>query len=94
MNISYDRTTVSFKTEPEELFEAEKSGAKSNTVRILDLDEWRSLKNRPQKIIIQHQQEVFLRDITNIHFGGVILGKVIAIFSWQHKEAEVAEDGS
>jgi hypothetical protein len=39
-------------------------------------------------------EEVFLRAITNIHFGGVILGKVIAIFSWQHKEKEVAEDGS
>lgn len=84
MKISNDGKRVSFKTEPEELFLAEKSGAKSNTVRILDLEEWRLLKRYdPKKIIIQYQQEIFLRTLTNIHFGGMILGKVIAIFSWR-----------
>lgn len=87
MNISHDGTTVSFETESEELFLAEKTGAKPNTVRILDLEEWRLLKRYdPKKIIIQHQQEVFLRTITNIHFGGLILGKVLAILSWQGNE--------
>jgi hypothetical protein len=86
MNISADRSTVRFKTEPEELFLAEKSGTKSNTVRILDIDEWRQLKEQdPKKIIIQYQQEIFLRTLSNIHFGGVILGKVIAIFSWTNE---------
>jgi hypothetical protein len=87
MNISYDGVTVSFKTEPEELFLAEKSGAKSNTVRILDLDEWKRINSRPpKKIIIQNQQEVFLRTLTHIYRAGVLLGKVIVIFSWTHEK--------
>jgi hypothetical protein len=90
MKISPDGKTVSFKTEPKELFLAEKSGIKSNTVRILDIDEWLQLKEKdPKKIIIQCQQEIFLRTLSNIHFGGVILGKVIAIFSWRNEEEEL-----
>lgn len=87
MKIDHDGTTVTFKTEPEELFLAEKSGAKSNTVRFLDLDEWRlSKKSNPKKIIVQYKQEIFLRTLTSIYFGGVVLGKVLAIFSWQSNE--------
>lgn len=83
MNISHDGISVRFKTEPEEVFLAEKSGAKSNTVRILDLDEWQRLKKcDPKKIIIQYKHEIFLRTLTNIHFGGSIFGKVFVIFSW------------
>jgi hypothetical protein len=87
MNISPDGVTVHFKTEPEELFLAEKSGAKSNTVRILDLDDWKRINSSPpKKIIIQNQQEVILRTLTHICRAGVLLGKVIVIFSWTHEK--------
>jgi hypothetical protein len=87
MNIGPDGNSVRFQTKSKELFEAEKSGAKSNTVRIMDLEEWRLLRKcDPKKIIIQHQQEIFLRTITNIHYGGVLLGKVLGIISWQGNE--------
>lgn len=88
MNISPDGVTVRFKTEPESLFEVEKSGAKPNTVRILDDQyEYQQLKKgNPKRIIIQHQQEIFLRAITNIHVTENVFGKVIVIFSWARLE--------
>lgn len=87
MNISPDGMTVRFKTEPEELFEAEKSGAKPNTVRILDKYECEELeKKNPKKIIIQHQQEIFLRTITHIHVTKFFFGKTIVIFSWTNEK--------
>jgi hypothetical protein len=93
MKISHDGTTVSFKTEPEELFLAEKSDAKSNTVRILDIDEYHQLRKAdPKKIIIQHQQEVFLRTLTHRHVTEIIFGKVIVVFSWRHKVMELLHD--
>ena len=83
MNISPDGYTVRFKTEQKELFEAEKSGVKSNTVRILDYYEYKQLKKRnPKMIIIQRQQEIFLRAITHMHFTEIIFGKVIVVISW------------
>ena len=88
MNISYDGSTVSFKTEPEELFLAEKSGAKLNTVRILDVSEANQIKCPPKKIIIQYQQEIFLRQLTHICIAGEALGKAIVIFSWANERAE------
>lgn len=96
MKISHDGTTVSFKTKPEELFQLEKSGAKSNTVRILDYDEYQQLKkSNPKKIIIQYQQEIFLRTITNIYVTEDVLGKVIVVFSWTNKsKKKETEDGS
>lgn len=93
MKINYDRKTVSFKTEPEELFEAEKSGAKSNTVRILDAAEADRIKrDPPAKIIIQYDQEIFLRTLTNICEVGDMLGKVIVIFSWKPQPASNETD--
>ena len=87
MNISPDGMTVRFKTEPEELFQLEQSGVKSNTVRILDYSEYQQLKkNNPKKIIIQYQQEIFLRTITNIYVTEDVLGKVIVIFSWTNEK--------
>ena len=87
MNINSDGTTVRFKTEPEWLFRAEKSGAKSNTVRLIDEDEFKQLKKkRLVKITIQHQQEIFIRDITHVYVSEMILGKHLAIFSWAHNE--------
>ena len=87
MNISYDGTSVSFKTEPEELFEAEKSGAKPNTVRIVDQDKYlRLVKANPKKIFIQHQQEIFLRTITHVHATEGVFGKVIVVISWRNEE--------
>jgi hypothetical protein len=86
MRISHDGSTVSFKTEPKELFEAEKSGAKPNTVRIVDQDEYiRLVKANPKKIIVQHQQEIFLRTITNIHATEGVFGKVIVVISWKNE---------
>jgi hypothetical protein len=78
--------TVRFKTDPESLFEAEKSGAKPNTVRILDAYEADLIRcNPPTKIIIQHQQEIFQRTLTDINLNYNVLGKVIAIFSWTNE---------
>lgn len=87
MNISPDGVSVRFKTEPEELFEAEKSGAKPNTVRIVDQDEYlRLVKANPKKILIQHQQEIFLRTITNVHATEGVFGKVIVVISWTNEK--------
>ena len=87
MNISHDGTIVSFKTEPKELFLAEKSGAKSNIVCILDKDEYQQLRKAdPKKIIIQYEQEVFLRTKTNLYVIEDVFGKVIFIFNWQGTE--------
>ena len=87
MNISPDGMTVRFKTEPESLFEAEKSGAKQNTVRIMDVYEADQIRRKPpKKIFIQHQQEIFLRTLTHIHFNYNVLGKVIVIFSWTNEK--------
>ena len=86
MKISHDGTTVTFKTGPKVLFEAEKSGAKPNTVRILDYDEYLQLvKANPKKILIQHQQEIFLRTITHVYVTEDVLGKVIVVISWNEK---------
>jgi hypothetical protein len=85
MYISPDGVTVRFKTEPEELFLAEKSGAKPNLLCLMDFDEWSILKkHNPTKIIIQHQQEIFLRTLTNIHLEGEMLNMWVVTFSWTH----------
>jgi hypothetical protein len=90
MNISHDGITVSFKTEPEELFLAEKSGAKPNTVRIIDKDEYEMINTHPpKKIIILYQEEIFLRTLTNLHFAK-LFGKAIVIFSWAHEKHSVS----
>lgn len=87
MKISHDSTTVTFKTEPKTLFDAEKSGTKPNTVQILDAEEYHQLRKRnPKKIIIQFQQEIFLRAITNIHATKGVFGKVIVVISWTNEE--------
>jgi hypothetical protein len=90
MNISPGGYTVRFKTEPKELFEAEKSGTKPNTVRILDIDEYHQLrKHNPKKIIIQYRQEFFLRTITNVHATKVVFGKVIVVISWTNDKPPI-----
>lgn len=87
MNISHDGMTVRFKTEPKELFEVEKSGVKSNTVRIIDTYEAERIQHKPpEKIIIHYQQEMFLRTLTDVHLNYNVLGKVIAIFSWTNEK--------
>lgn len=92
MNISHDGTTVSFKTEPEEVFLAEKSGAKSNTVRIVDNDEYERLNmHTPKKIIIRYKQELFLRTLTNLYFAK-LFGNVLVIFSWEHPKKHPHSD--
>lgn len=86
MNISPDGVTVRFDIESEELFEAEKSGAKSNIVQILDEYELKQLEEcAPKKIIIQHQQEIFLRTLTHIHVTTNFFGKHIVVFSWTNE---------
>ena len=83
MNISHDGKTVSFKTVPEELFLAEKSGAKPNTVRIIDHYEYKQLKKKqPEKIMIRHKHGIFLRTLVHVYVSEMILGKYLAIFSW------------
>ena len=83
MSVSHDGKAVRFQTAPIELFEAEKSGAKSNTVRIIDAYERDRIQEKlPEKIIIQYQQEIFMRTITHVYVSEQILGKYLAIFSW------------
>lgn len=87
MNISPDGVTVRFKTETEDLFYSEKSGAKPNTVRIIDSYERQQLKKElPHKIIIQHGEEIFLRTVTHVYVSEMVLGKYIAIFSWTNEK--------
>lgn len=83
MNIRLDGMSIFVETKLEELFEAEKSGAKSNIVRIISHAEYRKLKDAaPTKIIIAHRQEGFLRAITNICATGELCSKVVAVISW------------
>ena len=87
MNISPDGKTISFKTDTDDLFMAEKSGAKPNTVRIIDSYEHEQLKKKlPSKIILQHQQEIILRTITHVYVSEQILGKYLAVFSWTNED--------
>ena len=87
MNISPDGVTVSFKTERESLFLAEKSGNKSNTVRIIDQYEYKQLKKSlPHKIMIRRQHEIFLRTLTHVYVSDMVLGQYIAIFSWTDED--------
>ena len=95
MSISPDGKTVSFKTDTDDLFMAEKSGAKPNTVRIIDSYEHEQLKKKlPHKIIIQHEQEIILRTLSHVYVSDMILGKYLAIFSWLPKfhRYSVSED--
>ena len=86
MNISPDGDTVRVHTEPEVLFIAEKTGVKPNTVRIIDANEKRQLKETtPKTIIIQFQQEIIIRTITHVYVSEMILGKYLAIFSWTNE---------
>lgn len=93
MNISPDGTTVTFKTAPKELFLAEKSGAKPNLLCLMDFDEWHLLKkHNPTKIIIQYQQELFIRTLTNIHLEGEMLNTWIVTFSWTHDQLDKKDE--
>ena len=86
MSVSFDGKTVRFKTEPDALFNSEKSGAKPNTVRIIDAYERDLIQEKlPEKIIIQHQQEIFMRTITHVYVSEQILGKYLAVFSWTNE---------
>jgi len=88
MNISPDGVTVRFTIiNDDALFNAEKSGAKSNTVRIIDqYDRERLRKQLPQKIIIQNRDEIFLRTLTNVYVSDRVLGKYLAVFSWANEK--------
>jgi len=88
MNISPDGFTVRFTIiNDDALFNAEKSGAKSNTVRIIDqYDREKLRKQLPQKILIQSQDEIFLRTLTNVYVSDRVLGKHLAVFSWANEE--------
>jgi len=87
MNVSVDGKTIRFKTESDALFNSEKSGAKPNTVRIIDAyDRDRIQEKLPEKIIVQHQQEIFMRTITHVYVSEQILGKYLAVFSWTNEK--------
>lgn len=87
MDISPDGNIIRFKTKSKELFEVEKSGAKPNTVKILDVSEADRIRHTPpEKIIIQRQRETFFRTLTDINLDYNVLDKVIAIFSWTNKK--------
>jgi len=87
MKISYDGKRVTLKTEHDDLFEAEKSGAKPNTVRIINSSDREELrKHLPQKILIQSQEEIFLRTLTNVYVSDKVLGKYLAVFSWTNEK--------
>lgn len=93
MKVSYDGT-VTFKSESEELFLVEKSGRKANIVCILDPSEYYPLTGTLLKqIIVQYGHQIFSRQISDVRVVGEALGKFLVVFSWQHKEVEVADDG-
>ena len=61
-------------------------------MRILDVSEANQIKCPPKKIVIQHGQEVFLRQLTHICIAGEALGKAIVIFSWEPRPASSETD--
>lgn len=88
MNISPDGITVRCKIIDEELFEAEKSGAKCNVMKLIDVYEFEELsKKLPEKIIVQHDQEIFLRALSHVYITDRVFGSYkFAIFSWTHNK--------
>jgi len=82
--------TVVFKSE-KKMYDLEKSGKKTNTVRVLDRDEMEKLRlseSTPTRIVIKNAvtERGFERDITDISVIGELCGKTIVVFSWKHEE--------
>ena len=88
MNISPDGVTVRFGIiDDDALYYAEKSGSKPNTVQIIDQHDREKLRKQlPQKILIQSQDDMFLRTLTNVHVSDRVLGKYLAVFSWTNEK--------
>ncbi|AJP62044.1 hypothetical protein [ANMV-1 virus] len=90
MKISPDKKSVSVECCSEEAFLAEKSGAKSNAICVLDTSEYRQLfatcaTKTPEHIVIQYKKEVILQHLTDVRKAGELCGNYIVVFSWQAK---------
>lgn len=77
-------SAVVFRSIPE-YYEKEKSGAKANTVRMLEANSIEELNSKqPTHIIIENTLtgEIFMRRLTDVSFW-----KDVTIFSWNSNEA-------
>ena len=70
------------------VYDAEESGIKSNTVRILTSTE-RTLmfKDEPQRIKIKDEvvDRSFMRELTDIRFLDTFMNHHLYVFSWKHE---------
>jgi len=88
MDLSPDGVTLRVETPNDGMFEAEKEGRKMNVDLLATLDEYHELLQKaPEKIIVSHNYELFLREISNICLIGSISGKQIVNVSWKQSTA-------
>lgn len=83
MDLSPDGKTLRVQSESSVMFNAEKSGKKTNTTLIISSED-RSLlfQQSPKKIVVGYSNELFLRDISDISTIGSLSEKLIVTISW------------
>lgn len=65
-------------------FDAERSGEKPNTVRLMDDREWAEIQAADLTgVVIAFDERTFTRRLTGIFDLGPLLGKHLVIFCWE-----------
>ena len=91
MSISPDGKVIRVFTLSPYTFAIEKSGRKANAIIRLNTDEYRKIiSTPPKKIVIQHEQAIFTRTITDITLIEEILEEYIVNVSWEQHTTEHA----
>lgn len=87
MDLSPDGVTLRVQSAPSMMFDAEKTGKKTNTTLILSSEDYSLLvQQSPKKIVVRCNHELFLRDISNITPIGSLSEKLIVTISWTHNQ--------
>jgi len=97
MDLSPDGMTLRVQSASSMMFDAEKTGKKTNTVLLLYPEEFSLLvQQSPKKIVVSYNTELFLRDISDISTIGSLSGKLIVNLSWTHNQHhhEISHDKS
>ena len=85
MDLSPDGYTLRVVSASAFTFDAEKSGKKCNILLPLTSTQYDDLNRKPpQKIIIQYEDEVFLRTVSDIRALGSICQTLFVNLSWKH----------
>ena len=89
MSISPDGKVIRVFTLSPYTFAIEKSGRKANAIIRLNTDEYlKIISTSPKKIVIQHEQAIFTRTISDITLVEEILGMKLVNISWEQHTTE------